>query len=183
MSKRSVAKGFVAGISAGIVATLVMDQFQKALAHGKRTAEKREKLAQGEARWTVANEMAQEEMKAAETEGSTVKVAEAVAHLAGTTLAKQDRVAAGQAVHYVFGTLMGVAYGVGAELAPAITSCGGTAFGTALFLGADEVAVPALKLSGAPTDTPASGHLEYWAAHLVYGGALELTRGLLRRLI
>jgi len=52
-----------------------------------------------------------------------------------------------------------------------------------LFLGADEFAVPALQLSPAPTDTPPTDHLQHWAAHVVYGGALELTRTLLRRLL
>ena len=59
----------------------------------------------------------------------------------------------------------------------------GTAFGTLLFLGADEVAVPALRLSPTPADTPTTDHLQHWAAHVVYGGSLELVRTLLRRFI
>lgn len=182
MQRRSVAKGLIAGLAAGVAATFAMDQFQAGLASAQK-ADKRKKLADGETPWLVANEMAQQEMQQREAEGSTVKVAEAAAGVVGKTIAKEDRAAAGQAVHYTFGTLMGIVYSVTAELLPEVTTGGGTAFATLLFLGGDEVAVPALKLSGPPTDMPASDHLQYWAAHLVYGGTLELTRSLLRRVI
>ena len=76
---------------------------------------------------------------------------------------------------------MGIVYGVSAELIPEANTGAGTAFGTILFLGADELAVPAFQLSPAPTDTPAKDHLQHWAAHVVYGGSLELVRSLLRR--
>ena len=78
---------------------------------------------------------------------------------------------------------MGVCYSATAEFFPEVATGGGTAFGTLLFLGADEVAVPAFKLSKPPTETPASSQLEHWAAHIVYGGTLELARNVLRRLI
>ena len=76
---------------------------------------------------------------------------------------------------------MGAVYGVTAELVPEVTTGGGTAYGTLLFLAADEVAVPAFQLSPSPTQTPATDHLQHWAAHVVYGGSLELVRSLLRR--
>jgi uncharacterized membrane protein YagU involved in acid resistance len=78
---------------------------------------------------------------------------------------------------------MGIVYGVSAELVPEATIGAGTAFGTLLFLSADEVAVPALQLSPTPADTPATDHLQHWAAHVVYGGSLELVRSLVRRFI
>jgi len=45
----------------------------------------------------------------------------------------------------------------------------GLTFGTALFAGADELALPVLKLSKAPTKVPVSQHLYGFASHLVYG--------------
>ena len=74
-------------------------------------------------------------------------------------------------------------YSVSAELLPEVTTGGGTAFGTLLFLGGDEVAVPAFKLGPPTTETAAADHLQYWAAHIVYGGTLELARNVLRRLL
>lgn len=78
---------------------------------------------------------------------------------------------------------MGVVYAVSAELLPEATTGAGTAFGTVLFLAADEVAVPAFQLSPASGDTPAFDHLQHWAAHVVYGGSLEIIRNLIKRLM
>ena len=79
---------------------------------------------------------------------------------------------------------MGVVYGVSAELIPEATTGAGIAFGTLLYLSADEVAVPALPTLPRPyADAPATDHLQHWAAHVVYGGSLELVRSLLRRFI
>jgi uncharacterized membrane protein YagU involved in acid resistance len=181
--KPSVVKGVFAGVAAGLIATLAMDQFQSLLAKSKKAAEKKKKLAEGESPWLVANELAQEEIQAQHAEGSTVKVAAAIADATGTTIPKARRQQAGQAVHYTFGTLMGVVYSATAELLPELTTGGGTAFGTLLFLGADEVAVPAFQLGPPPTDVAATDHLQYWAAHIVYGGTLELARNVLRRLL
>lgn len=184
MRKRpSLSKGLIAGAAAGIAATLVMDQFLKLAAAAQKAQEKREKLADGESPWLIANELAQEEMSQANSEGSTDKVARRLAEAAGTSIDKTNLKTAGQAVHYTFGTLMGVCYSAAAEFYPEITAGGGAAYGTLLFLGADEVAVPAFHLAPPPTQTPASDHLQHWAAHVVYGGTLELARNILRRLL
>jgi hypothetical protein len=185
MGKRqpSVGIGLLCGIFAGMVATIAMDQFQKLSAAGQKNLEKRRKLAQGESPWVIAHENVLEEQVAAAHEGSTEKVARKIVEATGSILPHDRRKQAGQIVHYTFGTLMGAAYGVSAEMLPEITTGGGAAFGTALFLGADEIAVPALRLSPPATDTAPADHLQYWAAHVVYGGALELMRSLLRRIV
>jgi putative membrane protein len=181
--KPSIFRGVVTGIAAGIAATLVMDQFLKLSSAGQRAIERQKKLAEHESPWQIAHERAQEEQKAAQEEGSTEIVARKIAEATGTTLPKEDKKKAGQAVHYTFGTLMGVVYAVSAELMPEATTGAGTAFGTLLFLAADEVAVPAFQLSPAPTDTPAFDHLQHWAAHVVYGGSLDMVRSLITRLM
>lgn len=180
--KPSLLRGILTGAAAGIAATLIMDQFQKLAATGQQAVEKQQKLAQGESEWQIAHETAQQEQKEAQQEGSTEIVARRIAEVAQISLPPQEKKKAGQAVHYTFGTLMGVVYAVTAELLPEITTGAGTAYGTLLFLGADEVAVPALQLSAPPTQTASTDHLQHWAAHIVYGGSLELVRSLLRRL-
>jgi putative membrane protein len=50
-----------------------------------------------------------------------------------------------------------------------------------VWLGADEIGVPALGLSGPPTQYPLSVHLYALASHLVYGFTTELVRRTLRR--
>ena len=179
----SLAKGVLTGIAAGLAATLVMDQFLNLASDAQKAAEKRRKLAQGESPWLIANEQAQQEMKQHESEDSTVKVARRIAEATGANLPKDCLKIAGQAVHYSFGTLMGVCYSATAEFYPEVTIGRGTAFGTVLFFGADEIAVPAFHLSGPPTETPIANHLQHWVAHIVYGSTLELARNLLRRLI
>ena len=179
----SVVRGIVTGLAAGIAATLVMDQFQKLSSASQKAAQKQIKLAEGESEWEIAHEQVQAEQQAARKEGSTEIIARKAAEITGRSLEKEDKKNAGQAVHYTFGTLMGVLYCVSSELLPEVTTGAGTAFGTLLFLGADEVAVPAFRLAPPPTQTPANDHLQHWAAHVVYGGSLELFRSLLRRLL
>ena len=55
----------------------------------------------------------------------------------------------------------------------------GLTFGAGLFALADEVAVPALGLSGKPNESPFSSHLYGLVSHLVYGISTDIaTRGL-----
>jgi uncharacterized membrane protein YagU involved in acid resistance len=178
--KPSVLRGIVTGMAAGIAATLIMDQFQKLTTASQKATEKHIKLAHGESPLQIEHEQKQKEQQAAQQEGSTEIVARKIAEVTGSQLA--DKQKAGQAVHYIFGTLMGVVYSISAELLPDITGSG-AAFGTLLFLGADEVAVPAFQLSPPPSDTPSIDHLQHWAAHIVYGGSLELIRSLVRRIL
>jgi hypothetical protein len=180
-SQPSVLRGIATGITAGIVATLIMDQFQNLAVASKKAAEKRKKLADHESPWQIAYEQALKEQQAAEQEDSTEIVARKVAEAVGTYLPDEEKKKAGRAVHYTFGTLMGIVYSVSAELVPEATTGAGTAFGTLLFLAADEVAVPAFQLSPAPTDAPTFDHLQHWAAHVIYGGSLELVRNLITR--
>jgi uncharacterized membrane protein YagU involved in acid resistance len=49
----------------------------------------------------------------------------------------------------------------------------GLAYAAALWLAADEIMVPALKLSKTPDEYPLSKHLEGLGAHLVYGATTE----------
>jgi putative membrane protein len=179
----NVLRGVATGITAGIAATLIMDQFQKLSSAGKKAAEKQIRLVHHESEEAIERDQRQKDEQAALQEDSTEKVARKIAHAAGKDLQQENKKKAGQAVHYAFGTLMGAIYGVSAELVPEVTTGGGTAYGTLLFLAADEVAVPAFQLSPAPTETPATDHLQHWASHVVYGGSLELIRSLLRRLM
>lgn len=179
----NVIRGVVTGVTAGIAATLIMDQFQKLSSAGKKVAEKQVRLALDEPEESIDLDQRQQAEEAARDEDSTEKVARRIAVAAGRDLQAENKKKAGRAVHYAFGTLMGAIYGVTAELAPEVTTGGGTAYGTLLFLAAHEVAVPAFQLSPPPAETPTTDHLQHWAAHVVYGGSLELVRSLLRRLM
>ena len=179
----SVLRGLLVGAVAGITATIIMGQFQALVAEGEKALEKQKKLAQGESPWLVAHEQVLKEQQAATEEGSTEIVARKAAEATGHQLTPDAKKQGGQVVHYTFGTLMGIAYGLGAEFLPIVSAGFGSAFGTALFLGADELAIPAFQLAPPPAEVAPKDHIEHWAAHVVYGSSLELTRSLIRRLV
>src|SRR5262249_17565750 len=96
-------------------------------------------------------------------------------------LKPEQKEPAGNLVHYVFGTAVGGLYGLLAEKAPHTRAGFGTLYGTAVWLGADEVALPLLGLSKAPRHYPWSTHASALASHLVYGSTMELVRLASRR--
>lgn len=161
-------KGLAAGLAGGLAATFVMTQFQELSAK----LEKKLKESQGEGGGE------------GETKGddATVKAARKISrNVFHHTLTPSEKKTAGPAVHYGFGTLTGAVYGVLAELVPTVTLGAGAPFGTAVWLGADEISVPAFGLSDPPWESPPAVHVKALAAHLVYGVAAEGVRKLVRR--
>jgi putative membrane protein len=80
---------------------------------------------------------------------------------------------------------MGALYGVLLEVGPdslreGHPSLTGLGYGSALFVGADELAVPALGLSGSAKEAPLSAHIYGLASHLVYGLTGEAVRRTVR---
>jgi uncharacterized membrane protein YagU involved in acid resistance len=181
-------KGAVAGLAAGLAVTLVMTQFQhlsgklaKALESDEpkkpQHAADRGKKKSGEGDGPGKGQKKQDE-------DATVKTAKAIStKLFHHELTPDEKKVAGPAVHYSFGTLTGGIYGALAELNPAVTRGVGLPFGTAVWLGADEVAVPAFRLAKPPLENPPSVHVRALAAHLIYGLTTETARRLVRRIL
>lgn len=169
-----LASGIVAGIAGGLVASWVMNEFME------NVGPSLQKAVQGE---DAAEQ--QQPQDGEKPDDATMKTADAVVSTisGGRHLSHEAREKGGPIVHYAFGAIMGAAYGAIAEGIPATTFGFGTAFGAALFAGADLVAVPALHLSGSPADAPASSLTTPFAAHLVYGAATEGVRKLVRALL
>lgn len=160
-------KGAVAGAAGGLVASWVMNQFQSGVS----------KLSDEFARGNEATS------NSGGDEDTTVKTAEAISEAAGHRLTEQEKQVAAPVVHYAFGSTMGALYGIAAELSPKNAAGWGAPFGAALWLGADELAVPVLGLSGGPTDTPVSTHASALAAHVVYGLTTEVVRRAVRSVL
>ena len=167
---RSLAKGMVAGLVGGLIGTIAMNEFQKAWSKTAQAVQK--------------GDHAQAQQEEQESESATMKAAGKIAHIGGRELTHEQKKKAGPVIHYGFGTLQGAVYGAMTELTrtpggflPAVI------FGAALFALADEVAVPALGLSGKPSEYPASTHINAAAAHCVYGMATEMARRGLRAAI
>jgi hypothetical protein len=90
---------------------------------------------------------------------------------------------AGNLTHYAFGTLSGAAYGAIGHKLRFAGAGRGTLFGVGLWALADEVVVPALKLSKAARAYPPPAHLYGLASHLVYGVAADATARLVQRVL
>lgn len=176
-NERSAWKGLLAGAAGGLVGTIVMTQFQKGW---QKAAEKRRfgDIRNGE---TSSLASAREQK-----EDATEKAAGKLARAAGRELTYEQKKQASPLVHYGFGTAMGALYGMAMETSPRGVRAQripffGSIFGSALFLGADEMAVPVMGLAEA-AEGPSS-HLYGWASHVVYGLTAEFVRRQVRNRI
>jgi uncharacterized membrane protein YagU involved in acid resistance len=97
----------------------------------------------------------------------------------GRELTEKELEVAAPTMHYAFGGGAGMLYGAIAEQAPWVTAGAGTAYGTAVWLGADELAMPLIGWSH-PQRHPAEAHLQSFTAHLVFGLATGITFRLVR---
>ena len=168
-----IAKGVLAGSIGGLAGAWAMNEFL-AISQGvhkawKRSAHQPEKpKSQG----------------ASQEDDATMKTADALANLfTHRHLTHEQKKKAGPIVHYAYGAVMGAVYGAIAEVAPVTAKGIGTAFGAAVWLGGDEIGVPALGLSKAPSAYPARVHINGLATHLVYGATLDLVRRGVRALL
>lgn len=150
-------RGALAGGLAGLVASLAMTGFQAGAA----------KLFPG--------------ALSSDGEPSTEKAADKLSRAAtGEPVPEPAKAAAGEGVHYAFGAALGAGYGIAAEFGDTVTAGGGTLFGAATALLADDVAIPALGLAAPATETPLATHAYAIASHLVFGLVLEATRRAIR---
>lgn len=171
---RHVLRGMIAGAAGGLAASWVMNEFmsgpgqklQQALQTDRQNEEDRRQSSQP-------------------NEDATMKTADALVSTAtgGRHLSWQAKEKGGPVVHYAFGSLMGALYGGAVELWPGASANLGTTFGTALFTGADVIAVPTLKLGPAADEQPKTKLASPLAAHIVYGATTELVRRIVRKML
>jgi putative membrane protein len=166
--KRELWKGVAAGVIGGLVASWTMNQvftFWSKMNEGKQQEEQSAK-------------------KGEQNDPATLKLAKRLSRdLLHREIPDDKAKQAEAAVHYGFGAVMGGVYGGLSEYVPQTRAGLGSAFATALFVGADEIAVPLAGLSGKPTEVPVSGHVLGLTAHLVYGLTTELVRRETRKLL
>jgi uncharacterized membrane protein YagU involved in acid resistance len=162
-------KGAIAGLIGGLAASWVMSRFQYAVPS--------EAFAK-----VFGEDVERDEDDGEQSEPGTVKAASAISEtVLDHELEEDEKEWAGEVAHYAMGGVSATIYGVAAELVPEITRDGGLLFGTTVWLLADETMIPAVGLSDAPWQYPASTHAYSLSSHLVYGLATEITRRLVRR--
>lgn len=155
MPRPDFARAAFSGILAGLAAGAVMNGFQ--------------------AVWSEATG------KRSEGDPTTVKAADKLAEATtGERVPGPYRKAADPAVHYTTAGVLGLIYGLAAEADWPVTFGFGTLFGAATAAVLDEGLIPLLGLAPPPTETAPATHAYAVASHVVFGGALEAARGLLR---
>jgi putative membrane protein len=183
-NKVSVAKGLTAGVAGGLVASAVMNQFQKFLSKLMED-DQRSHGAQSQQVGPPDHGIALELQKRGSDDpddNAAVRAGNAVSEFVfDHKLTKKEKETAGEVAHYAMGATSGAIYGVMAEVSPAATVGQGLPFGAAVWLIADEAIVPATGLSKGPTEYPLSTHAYALASHLVYGVTTELVRRAVRR--
>ncbi len=175
--RKSAAKGALAGVAGGLVAAFVMNQFQALVAKARKKEEQANRppgeghAAREQKSWSSGEEPA--------TVKAAVAISEPIVH---RELSPEEKKTGANVVHYAVGAAAGGLYGALAEKSSLVRAGFGTAFGAALWFVADEVAVPAFRLSKGPLEYPASTHFSALASHIVYGAATDLVRRGLRSL-
>jgi len=180
----SVTKGLAAGVAGGLVASLVMNQFQALLgklmqdqsrSHGAQS------LQQGSPDHGIGREL-QERGSDAPDDNAAVRAGNAVSvFVFNHKLSKPEKEVAGAIAHYAMGATSGAIYGAVAEIVPLTTMAEGVPFGAAVWAIADEAIVPALGLSKSASKYPLSTHAYSFASHLVFGLTTEVVRRNIRR--
>lgn len=175
----SVWKGLAAGVVGGLTAAFVMNQFQALwgkLMEGTERSHGAQSLQDGAPDHGVGREL-QERGSDEEGDNAAVRAASGVSELVfDHRLTKDEKETGGEIAHYVMGATSGAIYGVAAELLPEATVGAGLPFGAAVWVGADELVVPALGLSKWPTEYPLKTHVYSFVSHLVYGLTTEVVR-------
>jgi hypothetical protein len=165
-SNRRFLKGAVAGMIGGLVASWSMNQFQSGVSKVK---ESWHKSAHAPAHKRLSGDF--------NDEAATVLLARRLSRaVLGRDLSDDEMKVAEPLVHYSFGAMAGGFYGLLAEFTPAARKGAGTAYATALWMGADEIAIPKLQLSKSPGEYSPQVHAEALATHLVYGVTAEVVR-------
>jgi len=177
-------KGLAAGLVGGMVASVVMNQFQallSKLAGEEERSHGAQSMQQGSPQHGAAR-MLQERGSDEEQDDAAGRLANTIAvGVFDHELTKSEKETAGTALHYVYGVSMGAFYGVAAEITPVVTIGAGVPYGAVIWVTADEGVVPALGLSKPASEYPLSIHAYALASHLVYGLTVEIVRGAVRR--
>jgi len=179
-SQKHPVRGILAGVAGGLVASWIMNEFMAG------PGAKLTQAVQTDEENAAGARLEQEREQSGEPRiDATMKAADAIVNTVtgGRHLSLEEKQKDGPIVHYAFGALMGGLYGGLAEYSSVARSGFGTTFGSALFTGADLIAVPAFKLSGSSADAPVSSLVTPFAAHIVYGTTTELVRRVVRRIL
>ncbi len=178
-TETNIVKGLAAGFAGGLVASLVMNQFQAVwgkLMENESRSQGAQSLQQGLPNHGISREL-QKRGSDDPDDNAAIRAGNAVSEFVfDHKLSKSEKETAGALAHYAMGAASGAIYGAAAEVMPLSTSGEGVPFGVAVWAIADEAVVPALGLSKPATAYPLSTHVYALASHMVYGLTTEIVR-------
>ena len=166
--KRSLLKGALAGAIGGALGTVVLNLVQSGSLEGTRKVED----------LTGTGHQYSEEQK--QLLGMYEQAHVATAEAAGAKVPAEKRQPVAMGVEFAFGIVCAAVYGAMAEYVSAVTLGFGGVYGAALFAGASEVVLPAIRFVPSPADRTAVQHVGGLTGNVVYGVVTEATRRLLR---
>jgi hypothetical protein len=174
MNTRSdVLRGAAVGAVAGVAGSTAMVAFNHLLGaagfgdedRGAHHEHRRNEAKPNDTDGTISDEPAS--IKLARSLGERMK---------GSALTERERSVAGSIVHHAFGAFAGALYGAATATAPVLSAGAGLPYGLAVWMVADEAALPMLGLARKPSDYPAKRHAAALATHLVFGLTVEAVR-------
>jgi uncharacterized membrane protein YagU involved in acid resistance len=177
--KREAGVGILAGALGGIAGVFAMNALQLLFdtLHGSIPPRAVRELSQRGGRHDIARLKVKARRSHLPQRDATVRAAERLAQLTSRkNLTPHERHIAGVTVHHAFGVFVGAAYGWAVELEPRIAAGNGLPFGVAVWLIAEEIALPLASLTDTPDKYPLMDHLNALAAHLVFGWNMETVR-------
>jgi len=161
-------RAILAGVLGGLAGTLVMNYAQRLWT----------RAVDGEPPRSAGNKHdARDWQEREEGRNSNELAAQAIATtIGGRPLTRKELAVAAPLAHYSFGAAVGAIYGaVSGDRRRELLTRGAT-FGAAVWLLADEVAMPLLRLSRPTTERAFEKHLQSFATHMVFGVVAELVR-------
>ncbi|HEV2108874.1 MAG TPA: hypothetical protein VGR16_11470 [Thermomicrobiales bacterium] len=173
-------KGFVLGLAGGVVGTVAMEGYWKAVTVALGADPRVATTDDGVDALKDVSLVGRQHMK---EEGSTAAMGRiAFEQIAGKAPESDEtKSVLSYEVHYAYGALQGGLYGAMTGDRGSRDVTDGALFGTALWLLGDEGAVSLLGLTEGPGSYPLKQHLARWGAHLVYGLATAATVKALRK--
>jgi hypothetical protein len=190
--QQHVGAGVLAGIVGGLAGTVAMNEVQALWSKATDGFQSTSAAGRHDSRdWQEKNE----DDNANEVMAQTIAT-----HTIDRELTEDELKIAAPVVHFSFGSALGAMYGgmmeavarrrrdvygrrasdIDTGVASGILA--GAAFGTAVWIGADEIAMPTLGLSS-DRDYPLEAHVQSFVAHLAYGITAEFVRRGVRALL
>lgn len=163
--RKAVFAGLLGGLAGAWAMSCFSDGWERAaeLARGSETKSRRRKAP------PPLMHASQQEWDS--TVNTAVVVARQVLH---RRLRRNQRELGAVVVHYAVGASMATGYAVLREFWPGARLAAGAFFGAALWLAAQEVAMPLLRLSGSPRQYSLPAQAQSLGEHVVYGCTTEI---------